>query len=210
MASAPPVTGRTEEPVAAAPTEVTPTGIDLAIGAGALLPATSFTSGSGETLLGGASLEAHVGYYFMSHLGVVRGFRGSLGHQIRGCSDSDKCSGYSLQVPVMLEIAANHRARGFYGAAGVGLLTTYSTSAGDVTATLHSPLELKLGVGYRVGSGNKSAFERMLAVDINAGVDIGRVTSADLQVGSNEASGSIDNPTVHVVVALGVSGHFSL
>jgi hypothetical protein len=109
----------------------------------------------------------------------------------------------------MLELAANTRARGFYGEAGFGLLTMYSATAGDTTLTVWTPADLKLGAGFRLGSSGKSAVDRSLSADIKLGADIGRMTNVTAQVGKATAAGTIDHPTFHVVVALGVGGDFA-
>ena len=201
-----PATSAAEPPAAPVADEISPYGFVLAIGTSLVVPMTGFVEGS-ESLGRGIALDARAGYYLSKHVGIVGGFRGGLGHRV--CSD-DSCHGYSLQLPVMVQYSATNRTRGFYGEAGVGLFTTYSTSAGDATVTVSTPVELKLGAGYCLGGSGRSALDRALSADLRLGVDLGRMTSAEIERGSQSYSGSIDHPTVHVVVALGLMGHFAL
>lgn len=198
---------KAEAPGARVSHEVSPDGLVSSIGTGLIVPANAFVEG-GAPLGAGVALEGRAGYYVTKHIGFVGGFRGSFAHKVSGCA-ADSCKGYSLQVPLMVQLAAT-RARGAYGEAGVGLFTKYAMSAGDVSAKVSSPVELKLGGGYRIGGSGSSLLDRALAADLNLGVDIGRMTGADVQVGSRSASASIDHPTIHVVVAFGVRGHFAL
>lgn len=184
--------------------DVKPSGFVFQVGTGALVPATSFVSGV-DALGPGISFDVRLGYYATPHVGVLIGFRGSYGHRGKGCSDS--CDGYSLQAPVMLQFAQIDRTRGLYGEIGVGLGTTYGASTKGAVYTLTSPAELKLGAGYRfAGAGG---VRRATAVDINLGVDLGSITSAEVHTGGETYSGSVDG-TTHLVLALSVISHFSL
>lgn len=184
--------------------ETKPSGWVLQLGSGGLFPATSFAPGV-KTLGPGVSFDVRLGYYPASHIGVLVGFRGSYGHEPSGCGDS--CSGYSLQVPVMLQFAAQDRARGIYGEVGLGFGTTYGGTAGGATYSLSSPVEMKLGFGYRfAGSGGA---RRSTTLDLNLGTDVGSITSAEVHTSNVAYSGKVDGAT-HVVVALSAIMHFSL
>jgi hypothetical protein len=183
--------------------ETKPSGWVLQLGSGGLFPATSFVPGA-KTLGPGVSFDVRLGYYPASHLGVLVGFRGSYGHELSGCGDS--CSGYSLQVPVMLQFAAQDRTRGVYGEVGLGFGTTYGGTAGGATYSPSSPVEMKLGFGYRfAGSGGA---RRSTTLDLNVGMDIGSITSEDVHTADLSYSGKVDGAT-HVVVALPAIMHFS-
>lgn len=184
--------------------ETKPSGWVLQLGSGGLFPATSFVPGA-KTLGPGVSFDVRLGYYPASHIGVLVGFRGSYGHEVSGCGDS--CSGYSLQVPVMLQFAAQDRARGAYGELGVGLGTTYGGAAGGATYSLSSPVEMKVGFGYRfAGSGGA---RRSTTLDLNLGLDIGSITSEEVRAADLSYSGKVNGAT-HVVLALSAIMHFSL
>jgi hypothetical protein len=184
--------------------ETKPSGWVLQLGSGGLFPATSFVPGV-KALGPGVSFDVRLGYYPVSHVGVLVGFRGSYGHELAGCDDS--CSGYSLQVPIMLQLAAQDRTRGVYGELGVGLGTTYGGAAGGATYSLTSPVEVKVGFGYRfAGSGGA---RRSTTLDLNLGTDIGSITSEDVHTVDRSYSGKVDGAT-HVVVALSAIIHFSL
>lgn len=193
--------------VAAATTpEVKPTGLVLQFGAGVLAPASSFAPGS-STFGPGVAFDLRLGGYATPHFGVLVGFRGSFGHDSNICGDAcDK--GYSLQVPVMLQFAQNDRARGLYGEIGLGFATTYGGSGHGVTYELTSPIELKLGTGYRVAGANGA--RRSVTLDLNFGIDIGTVDHAKLTAGTATYDGAIDSASTHVVVACSLISHFSL
>ena len=184
--------------------ETKPSGWVLQLGSGGLFPATSFVSG-GTTLGPGVSFDVRLGYYPAPHIGILAGFRGSYGHEPAGCGGS--CSGYSLQAPVMVQFAAQDRTRGIYGELGVGLGTTYGGSGGGATYSLSSPVEMKVGFGYRfAGAGGA---RRSTTLDLNLGTDIGSITSAELHTTDGSYSGKVSGQT-HVVVALSAIIHFSL
>ena len=193
--------------VAAATTpEVKPTGFVLQFGTGVLVPASSFAPGI-STVGPGLAFDLRLGGYATPHFGILVGFRGSFGHDSGICGDPcDK--GYSLQVPVMLQFAQQDRARGLYGEVGLGFGTTYGGSGHGVTYELSSPLELKLGTGYRVSGANGT--RRSATLDLNFGMDIGALDHAKLTAGSAKYDGSIDHASTHVVVALSLIAHFSL
>ncbi len=193
--------------VAAATTpEVKPTGFVLQFGTGVLVPASSFAPGT-STVGPGLAFGLRLGGYATPHFGILVGLRGSFGHDSGICGDPcDK--GYSLQVPVMLQFAQKDRARGLYGEVGLGFGTTYGGSGHGVTYELSSPLELKLGTGYRVSGANGA--RRSATLDLNFGMDIGALDHAKLTAGTAKYDGSIDKPSTHVVVALSLIAHFSL
>lgn len=49
-----------------------------------------------------------------------------------------------------------------------------------------------------------------MSADIHLGVDVGRMTSVSAEAGKSSASGSIDDPVIHVVAGAGIVGHFAL
>lgn len=187
--------------------EVKPAGWVLDLGAGVLAPTSSFVPGV-RTLGPGASFELALGYYATPHFGILAGIRGSYGHTLRGCSGS--CGeGYSYQVPVMFQLAAQDRTRGVYAGAGIGLATTYGGKAGSSASyTMTSPVEAKLALGYRfAGAGG---VRPTTTVDLNFGMDIGSIDKVEVQAADGTtASASGDTPT-HVVVALSLLLHSSL
>ena len=184
--------------------ETKPSGWVFSFGSGGLFPATSFVPGA-KALGPGVSFDVRLGYYPAAHIGLVVGFRGSYGHEVSGCVDS--CSGYSLQVPVMLQLAAQDRTRGIYAELGVGVATTYAGAGGGATYSLSSPAEMKVGFGYRfAGSGGA---RRSTTLDLNLGVDVGSITSAEVHAAGRSYSGKVDG-AMHVVLALSAIMHFSL
>lgn len=198
--------GASADHAAATPPEVKPTGLVLQFGSGVLAPASSFAPGT-RTIGPGIAFDLRLGGYATPHVGILVGFRGSFGHDSAICGDAcDK--GYSLQVPVMLQFAQKDRARGLYGEIGLGFGTTYGGSGKGVTYELSSPLELKLGVGYRVAGANGA--RRNATLDLNFGMDIGKVDHAKLTASTVKYDGSIDDASTHVVVACSLIAHFSL
>lgn len=179
-----------------------PKGWVLQFGTGALVPATSFMAG-GDALGPGISFDVRLGAYVTPHFGFLGGFRGSYGHKQGGCGDG--CSGYSLQVPLLVQLALKDRNHGLYGELGFGFGTTYGVSGGGTTITFSTPVEFKLGTGYRINRPDSS-----FTADINLGMDVGKMKSADLSSGSFNGSGPIVDAPTHVVVALSLITHFSL
>lgn len=140
------------------------------------------------------------------HIGIVGGLRLSS-HIVKSC---EGCTGAGIQLPVLVQFAAS-RTRGIYGEAGVGLLSIYAVSKGDTTARIATPVVLKLGGGFRLGSSGSSTLERQVSADLHLGVDIGRMTSVSVNAGKSSSSASIDEPTFHVgSAAAGLIGHFAL
>jgi len=187
--------------------EVKPTGFVLQLGMGVLTPATTFISGL-RPLGPGVALELRLGYYATPHVGIVTGFRGSFGHELIGCS---VCStnGYSTQVPIIVQLADKDRTHGVYGEVGIGLGTTYSGPAGNgATYSFSSPVELKLGVGYRFAGAHGA--RPATTADLNVGVDIGSIESAEVRSKSGGTVTDTSSEPTHVVVASSLLVHFSL
>ena len=66
---------------------------------------------------------------------------------------------------------------------------------------------MKVGFGYRfAGSGGA---RRSTTLDLNLGVDVGSITSAEVHAAGRSYSGKVDGAT-HVVLALSAIMHFSL
>jgi len=185
--------------------EVKPSGFVLQIGGGVLAPTQSFTGGM-RPIGPGAATELRVGYYATPHFAILMGVRGSYGHELAGAGSSSQ--GYSLQAPVLFQIAAKDRTRGVYFDVGVGLGTTYGGSAGSgVTYTLTSPVEGKFGLGYRIGGAG--AARSPVSLDFNIGMDVGAIDNVEIETSDGSFSGKGDKP-VHVVVACSALLHFSL
>ena len=177
-----------------------PTGFVFQLGSGALVPTGPFMPGT-PTLGPAISVDVRLGTYVSQHVGLLVGFRGAYGHEISGCGGQSHCAGYSVQVPVLLQLAAKDRTQGGYFEIGAGFATTYAGSVAGATYALSSPVELKLGVGARVAS------QHGASVDFNVGMDIGSITSAKIKSGDGSYDGSVDGAT-HVVLALNLLGHF--
>jgi len=192
-------------PRTASAPEVKPTGWVIQLGSGALVPATSFISGL-RPLTPGVTFELRLGYYATPHFGILTGVRASYGHEVLRCSECN--AGYSTQVPVILQFAED-RTHGVYGELGLGLATNYSGPAGGgATYSFSSPVEAKLGAGYRFAGAHGA--RPATTADLNVGVDVGSIGSAELKTKSGSVvSDDGDEPT-HVVVALSLLVHFSL
>ena len=186
--------------------EVKPSGFVVQLGGGVLAPTQSFVAGM-RTIGPGASTELRLGYYVSPHFGILLGVRGSYGHALAGAGDSS--NGYSVQVPVLFQIAATDRTRGVYFDFGVGLGTTYGGTAGEgLSYTLTSRVEGKFGIGYRIG-GMSSGARSPFSVDLNLGMDVGAINSVKVDTSEGSFSDTTDQP-VHVAVALSALLHFSL
>jgi hypothetical protein len=185
--------------------QVKPSGGVFQLGTGVVVPAGSFAHGM-DAPGPGLAFELRAGAYMTPHFGVLVGFRGSYGHTAGGC---DSCkNGYSLQAPVMLQFAHKDRSRGFYGELGLGFGTTYGFTGDDYTATLSNPVELKVGMGYRLAGANGEGMRTTL--DVNFGMDFGQMSKATIHTDVGAYDGSIDDAPVHVVMAFSLVSHFSL
>jgi hypothetical protein len=180
-------------------------GFVLQFGPGLLAPVTPFYQGA-DIVLPGASLDIRTGYYF-GHVGIVAGVRGSYGHTGGGCS-GDSCNGYSLQIPVVVQLAQD-RAHGFYGEIGAGLGSTFAVFNKRATVEVSTPVELKLGAGYRLDPASAS-MPGASTLDFKLGADLGAMTHADIDADDGKYKGSIADPQLHVVLAAQVLAHFSL
>ncbi len=185
--------------------EVKATGCILQFGMGVLAPTSSFATGA-STIGPGASFDLRVGGYATPHVGILVGFRGSYGHDSKLCGES--CKGYSIQAPVILQFAEKDRTRGLYGEIGVGFGTTYGGSGNGVTYELSTPLELKLGAGYRLAGAN--GVRRSATLDLNFGMDVGKIDHAKLTADGAKYDGPVEGATTHLVVAFSLISHFSL
>jgi hypothetical protein len=186
--------------------EVSPSGFVLSLGSGALVPTSTFITGL-RPLGPGVAFEARLGYYPTSHLGILTGIRASYGHAISGCAGCD--GGYSTQVPVMIQLAATDRTRGFYAEVGVGLATTYAgTIGGGTTYSFSSPVEGKLGFGYRVAGGRGAALAT--TADFNVGADVGSIDTAEVKTKTGGVLTDKSDQPAHAVIAMSLRLHFSL
>jgi hypothetical protein len=185
---------------------VQPSGFVLSLGSGALVPTSTFITGV-RPLGPGVAFELRLGYYPTSHFGILTGIRGSYGHTISGCAACD--GGYSTQVPLMIQLAAIDRARGFYSEIGVGLATTYAGNVGGgATYSFSSPVEGKLGFGYRVAGARGAAIPT--TADFNVAVDVGSVDTAEVKTKTGTVLSDKSDQPMHAVVAMSLRLHFSL
>lgn len=202
-ASSPPERDRAHgEPASAASKPKAPKGWVLQLGTGVLVPTTAFVKGA-ETLGPGVSFDLRLGVYVTPHIGILGGFRGSYAHRPGGCSE--RCVGYSLQVPLLLQLAVKDRIEGLYGEVGLGLATTYGASNDGSSLTVSAPLTGKMGLGYRINPQRTG-----MSGDLNLGMDVGTMDNAEVSWGSYSNSLSTADAPTYVVVALSGIMHFSL
>lgn len=190
-------------------------GLLFSLRTGVLVPAGRYGDASGLGLgdFGpGASSTLSIGYYVTPHIGLIGGVRGSYGHRgVSGCSSSDRsCGGYTIQVPLMVEYAPSGRTRGFFLDGGIGLFTTYAvySDAGTLTAT--SPVEAKLGVGYRwepVLPSPQGPKHTGWGVELYANVDMGQFSHLEGSSPDGDFSGDVasDKKAIHAAFDVGLA-----
>jgi len=184
------------------------TGLVLSFGSAVAAPVAPFVSGT-DILGPGVAFDLRVGAYLTRHIGIAAGARFATGHNPYGCGDA--CVGYMYQVPVVMQLAAKDRTKGVYGELGLAFATTYSTSRGGVSATVWSPVELKLAFGGRIPTLRTAGGGVVGSLDLFIGADIGTMTSGRVEIGRTSTEGSLDGATTwHAVLSLGVASHFSL
>lgn len=200
-APAPPEVDR----ASADPHAVKPTGFVLQLGSGVVAPASPFARGL-RTFSPGVGFDFRFGGYASQHVGLLVGFRGSYGHSGSDCGRG--CGkGYSLQVPVLLQLAQD-RTRGLYGEVGLGLGTKFGAADDDAKYSISSPLEFKLGMGYRLAGPNGT--RRSATLDMNLGLDIGTMNHMEVTTAGKKLEGSLDDAKTHTVVAFSLIAHFAL
>jgi hypothetical protein len=158
-------------------------GTDVAVLAGAI--AQGWT-GTGAYAL----LSIRAGYYFTDHLGLIAGVQAGTGGLLDGCGSSTCSNAVAFQFPLLAQWAFDSRSHGPYVEGGIALAPTYiaSTQDGDgqspAALRFDSPLDLKLGVGYRWRAPH-GAFE------LRAELDVGRFTYASANTAEGFASADI-------------------
>jgi hypothetical protein len=192
-------------------------GVTLDVRWSILVPSGQYFNGAGvgmDTFGPGSAIALSLGFHPFRHLGILVGARGSFGHAgIDGCdtnASNASCGGYSLQVPVMIELDATDRTRGFFVQGGVGLLTSYTAyGAGGTMNFTNDFAEYKAAVGWRHPFDRGEARSSWLGLEIFVGADVGQFANADIHTDEGTAAGSIDARAWHYVFEGGVGMHFT-
>jgi hypothetical protein len=186
--------------------------------------------GTGLSVLGGSigegvgvgaalmTVELKLGGYITQHFGVLGGVKGGYGALTAGCAGT--CSNaVSYQFPVLAQYAFQDRTRGFYVEGGLALVTTYAGSTdskkdpnqGPEVITMSAPVDLELGVGYRIPSAAKPEKAATGGLDLHVTLDIGQFKSLEYKARGVDVSGDIarDQQALHVAVGLGVGYVFA-
>ncbi len=182
-----------------------------------LVPTGDYLSGTGVGMSSfgpGSAIALSIGFHPFRHVGFLVGARGSFGHAgVDGCdanASNASCGGYSLQVPVMLELDATDRMRGFFFQGGLGLMTSYTAyGAGGTMSFANDFGEYKAAVGWRHPFNRGEARASWLGLEVFLGADVGQFASADIHSIDGAASGSIDARAWHYVFEGGVGMHFT-
>lgn len=235
VASAEPLPQLPPEPVSAAPAPVVaapePAVKDVPATAAeeTEMPAgTGFVVGmsSGPTVLAGqiaeglavggvlATFNLRLGGYVTPHVGILAGLQGGYGALLDGCSGlCDKA--FSYQIPVVVQYAFRDRRRGAYVDAGLAFVSTYSASTNKPGAAekieMSSPVDIKLGAGYRFGLKNTTNKAEAQALDLRFGLDFGKFKKLSYQttVGSVEGDIVDARQASHYAIGLSVGYQFA-
>lgn len=193
------------------------TGFVLVFGTGASLLGGSIADrlGVGAALM---TVELKLGGYITQHFGVMGGVKGGYGALTAGCS-GDCTNAFSYQFPVVAQYAFHDRSRGFYVEGGLALVTTYAASTDTTkhpeqspeTIKVSAPVDLELGVGYRLPTASKPEQAATSGFDLHVTLDIGQFKSFQYKSVRGDVSGDIagDKQALHVAVGLGVGYHFA-
>jgi hypothetical protein len=184
-----------------------------------VVPTGSYADGVSLSDFGpGEAVTATLGYFVTPHIGLLAAARGSYGHSgFSGCKDptssSSTCGGYTLQVPLLVELAPSGRTHGFFADVGVGLLTQYKAYGDAGTLAVTSPIEAKLGVGYRWEAGFLSRNKHPgWGFELYANADIGQFSHLTLHSVDGSVDGDIapEKKSIHTTFDLGVALYWGL
>lgn len=171
---------------------------------------------SGEVLVGEAeesssisagfsSISGAAGYYFTDHVGALVGLKFGFGAAFECPTTCTTAS--TWQIPVTLQYAFQDRTRGAYLEGGLGLLSGVhmNLKGADANLELTTPVEAKLGAGYRWKSQQGKVTQATL---LYAGVDVGEYSSFTVSAGDRRVAGDIASKAMHVSFSAGVGFQF--
>ncbi len=193
-------------------------------------PGFAMVVGTGVSYLGGAiakdidlgaalvTFDLKLGGYVTPHFGLMAGLQVGVGAMWEGCSDTCANAGH-FQLPIVAQYAFKDRSQGPYVEGGLGLLSTYVASTDSKTQSdsppeklgLSSPVDVKLGVGYRIPVSAARDKASTSAFDIRLGADFGqfRKLSYETVVGSIEGDIASDRQATHFFVGLSAGYHIT-
>ena len=184
--------------------------------------------GSGASFMGGqiakdlpiaaglVSFDLKLGGYITPHFGLMAGVQAGYGALFDGCSGT--CvNAVHYQLPIVAEYAFKDRRRGAYIEGGIGILSTYLASTGDSsddppeTLEVSSPVDFKLGVGYRLPSAASPGKTATSALDLRLGVDLGQFKKLEYGSIAGDVAGDIvsDRQAMHFAIGLSAGYYFA-
>lgn len=200
----------------------------LAGGASSAGPGFVLAVGTGMTYLGGraaegasigaglATLELKLGGYLTPHFGLMAGIEGGYGGVFDGCDGCEKAAHY--QIPIVAQVAFTDRRRGAYLEGGFAVLSTYfmhtdpdgPSRVGSETIKMSSPVDAKLGGGYRFPVGD-AVGKPANVLDLRFAVDLGQFTTIDYRSSRERFAGDIPsgNRAMHFALGFGLAYHFA-
>jgi len=185
------------------------------------------TFGSGPNYVGGAvgegftigsvqmTFELKMGAYITRHFGVMGGVQAGYGKLASGCTG--ECSAYAYQLPIVAQYAFQGRRRGAYLEGGLGILSTLgAVASGDSKSSeslqTRSPVDLKLGVGFRFAPTDPNAKKDTTSgYDIRFAFDLGQYKEFEYSAGGRGVKGDIDESKqrFHYGIGLFFGYHFT-
>jgi len=193
-------------------------------------PGFAMAVGTGFNYLGGAvakdidlgaalvTVDLKLGGYVTPHVGIMAGLQVGVGSMWDGCSDTCGSAGH-LQFPIVVQYAFKDRSQGAYVEGGLGLLSTYVASTDSRTQSdvppeklsLSSPVDVKVGVGYRIPVSAARDKASTSAVDIRLAADVGQFRKLAYEniAGSVEGDIASDRQATHFIIGLSAGYHFA-
>ena len=193
-------------------------------------PGFVMTLGSGGSYVGGAivkdlafgaglvTFDLKLGGYITPHVGILAGVQGGFGALFEGCSGT--CSkAVHYQIPIVAQYAFQDRSQGAYLEGGIGIVSTYRAST-DSEKNPHqtpesleasSPIDFKLGVGYRIPISAVRDKVATGAFDLRLGADLGQFKKIEYRTVGVELAGDVvsERQAMHFALGFSAGYHFA-
>lgn len=164
------------------------------------------------------TFDLKFGAYVTTHFGIMAGLQAGYGALFEGCRDT--CTNaIHYQLPIVAQYAFQDRSRGAYIEGGLGLFSTYLASTNTSSnpekspeaLEVASPIDFKLGVGYRFPDKARPNKAATGALDLRFGVDLGTFKKLEYQSVGLDVAGDIpsDLQAMHFALGLSAGYHFA-
>jgi hypothetical protein len=186
--------------------------------------------GTGASYLGGGiakdiglgaalmTFDVKLGGYVTPHFGIMAGVQAGVGAMWEGCSDTC-ANAVHYQIPIVAQYAFKDRSQGAYVEGGLGILSTYLASTDSKTQPelppealrLSAPVDVKLGVGYRIPVSAARDKAATGAFDIRLGADVGQFRKLEYTTVVGSVAGDIasERQATHFTLGFSAGYHFA-